>query len=320
MADEQRELDFAVRRILTLAKSGESSVAGNVLKKCRSSPDFNDAEIPSSVKINSVHTKYELKQLIEEMSFATFIVLKHFERHIFAEKSPEMVLKEERDELKEERDELLRKSLELQEQEEKLKVECDDLLRRTVKLQEQVIELQGEQLNRVTETVQKDLRTFSAVVTQNCKTAFASKKIQKAVEKVTHKPVDTGPDRSKNLMVFGLPECEDETESVLKGEVENVFAELGEKPTIEARRVGLKRGGRERPVIVKLQSREMLLSLLQKAKQLKQLESYCGVYLARDMSFAERSERRELHQTLKELRDSNPGGQFRVRRGVIDFT
>eukprot|EP00116_Pleurobrachia_bachei_P009400 sb/3469662/ len=223
-------------------------------------------------------------------------------------------------ELTEERDELLRKTLELQEQEEKLKVECDDLLRRTVKLQEQVIQLQGEQLHRVTETVQKDLRTFSAVVTQNCKAAFAPKKIQKVVEKVTHKPVDTGPDRSKNLMVFGLPECEDETDSVLKGEIENVLVELGERPTIEAQRVGLKRGGRERPVIVKLQSREMLLSLLQKAKQLKQTELYCGVYLSRDMSLAERSERRELHRTVKELRESNPERQFRVRKGAINFT
>eukprot|EP00116_Pleurobrachia_bachei_P009821 sb/3470083/ len=213
-----------------------------------------------------------------------------------------MELKEELDELREERDELLRN------------------LSRTVKLQEQVIELQGEQLLRVTETVQKDLRTFSAVVTQNCKAAFAPKKIQKAVEKVTHTPVDTGPDRSKNLMVFGLPECDGETESVLKDEMEKVLAELGEKPSIEAQRVGLKREGRERPVIVKLKSREMLLSLLQKAKQLKQTESYCGVYLSRDMSLAERAERRELHRTLQELRESNPGGQFRVRRGVINFT
>ena len=311
--DAQRDLDFAVRRILTLAKSGESPVAGTVLKKTRGSPDFNDSEIPSSIKINSVHTKYELKQLIEEMSYATFIVLKHFERYIFTEKSPEM-------ELTEERDELLRKTLELQEQEEKLKVECDDLLRRTVKLQEQVIELQGEQLHRVTETVQKDLRTFSAVVTQNCRTAFAPKKIQKAMEKASSKPVDTGTDRSKNLMVFGLSECENETESVLKSEIENVLDELGEKPIVVAERVGLKREGRERPVIVKLQSREMLLSLLQKAKQLKQTVPYCKVYLARDMSLAERNERRELHKTLKDLRDSNPGGQFRVRRGVIDYS
>ena len=319
MEDEQRVLDFSVRQILTLAKSLGSSEAGYVMKRIRSSPDFNDSVIPSDIKINSVHTKGELQQLIREIWGPIFRVLKHFEHHFFVERSPEIELKGERDELREERDDLLRKCLELQEQEGKLKVECDDLLRRTVKLQEQVIELQGEQLHRVTDTVQKDLRTFSTVVTQNCRSAFAPKKIQKVMEKVTNKPVDTGPDRSKNLMVFGLPECEDETESALKCEVESVLDELGEKPKIEVKRVGLKRGERERPVIVKLQSREMLLSLLQKAKQLKQTDSYCDVYLARDMSFAERSEMRELHKTLKVLRDSNPGGQFRVRRGVIDY-
>ena len=139
------------------------------------------------------------------------------------------------------------------------------------------------------------------------------------MEKASSQPADTGADRSTNLMVFGLSECENETEAVLKCEVENVLDELGEKPKIEAKRVGLKRDGRERPVIVKLKSREMLLSLLQKAKQLKQTDSYCDVYLARDMSFAERSERRELHKTLKDLRDSNPGSKFRVRRGLIDY-
>ena len=225
MADDQRGLDFAAKWILTLAKCGESSVAGTIGRKIRSSPDYDDTEIPSSIKINSVHTKSELQKLIVEMSCAIFTVLKNFERHIFAEKSPEMELKEERDELKverdklkeerdelkEEREELLRKYLELQEQDEKLKVDRDELLRRTVKLQEQVIELQGEQLHRVTETVQKDLRTFSAVVTQNCRTAFAPKKIQKAVEKAPYKPTDTGTDVSRNLMVFGLSECANET-------------------------------------------------------------------------------------------------------------
>ena len=73
--------------------------------------------------------------------------------------------------------------------------------------------------------------------------------------------------------------------------MENVLAELGEKPTTEVERVSLKRGGRERPLIVKLQSRE----------------TYCGLYLARDISFAERIERTELHKTMKELRNSKPG-------------
>ena len=63
--DEQRDLDFAVRQILTLAKSLGSSEAGYVMKRIRSSPDFNDSVIPSDIKINSVHTKWELQQLIK---------------------------------------------------------------------------------------------------------------------------------------------------------------------------------------------------------------------------------------------------------------
>ena len=147
---------------------------------------------------------------------------------------------------------------------------------------------------------------------------MAPKRIQKAVEKAaasTREDVD----RSKNLMVFGLHEGETEDESELKTEVERVLEVLDEKPKIEVKRVGLKRGERERPVIVKLQNRDMLLNLLRKAKQLRQSEKYSRVYLARDMSYADRMERRELQKTVKELREKDPECKIRVRGGAINI-
>ena len=94
---------------------------------------------------------------------------------------------------------------------------------------------------------------------------------------------------------------------------------LDEKPKIEVKRVGLKRGERERPVIVKLQNRDMLLNLLRKSKQLRQSEKYSRVYLARDMSYADRMERRELQKTVKELREKDPECKIRVRGGAINI-
>ena len=309
----QADLDWYASRILTMVKYA-GIPSPDLTRKLGSSPE-DIREIPTSFNIHSSHTKRDLASVLEDVFMSTLPLLKYFQHRFNVEKSPEL-------ELKEERDELLRKSLELQKKEEILRVEMDDLLRKTIRLQEQVIELQDTQLHRVTETVQKDLRSFSTVLTQNCRSALAPKNIKKDEGKAHGKKVDSSPDpdRSKNLMVFGLPEVEAESESVLKCEIENVLAELDEKPIVVAKRVGLKREGRERPVIVKLQSREMLLSLLQKARQLKQSESYCGVYLSRDMSLAERTERRELHLTLKELRESNPERQFRIRKGAINFS
>ena len=308
----QNDLDFYSSRILTMVKYA-GIPPPDVKFKLNASPEFN-LKIPKSFNIHPSHTKRELAPVLEDVFMSILPLLRHFQHHFNVEKSPEL-------ELREERDELLRRNMELQKKEEELRVERDDLLRKTVRLQEQVIELQDTQLHRVTETVQKDLRSFSTVLTQNCRSALAPKKIQKGEEKAHGKKVDLipDPDRSKNLMVFGLPEVEAESESVLKCEIEKVLDELDEKPLVVAKRVGLKRQGQERPVIVKLQSREMLLTLLQKAKQLKQSESYGDVYLSRDMSLAERTERRELHRTLKELRESNPERQFRIRKGAINF-
>ena len=268
-------------------------------------------EIPQFMKVSNQSNKKDLVNLVESMMANVFTVLNYFHGHIFAKKSPE-------DELTEKLKKLLRKTEELQKQEAELKSEREELLRKTVQLQDQVIELQGVQLNRVTETVQSNFRSFSAVVTQNCRTALAPKRIQKAVEKAaasTREDVD----RSKNLMVFGLHEGETEDESELKTEVERVLEVLDEKPKIEVKRVGLKRGERERPVIVKLQNRDMLLNLLRKAKQLRQSEKYSRVYLARDMPYADRMERRELQKTVKELREKDPECKIRVRGGAINI-
>ena len=206
---DQDRLDWLASRILTMVKYA-GIPSPEITRKLRASPE-DIREVPTSFNIHSSHSKRELASVLEDVFLSTLPLLQHFRHHFNVEKSPEL-------ELKEERDELLRKTLDLQKEEEKLRVERDDLLRKTVKLQEQVIELQDTQLHRVTETVQKDLRSFSTVLTQNCRSALVPKKIQRDEGKARSKKVNTtpDPDRSKNLMVFGLTEVEEESESVLR--------------------------------------------------------------------------------------------------------
>ena len=57
-------------------------------------------------------------------------------------------------------------------------------------------------------------------------------------------------DRSRNVMVFGLPERKDEK---LEERLQEVFQEIGLKPTLQASRVGkINQGKSNRPVKVSL--------------------------------------------------------------------
>ena len=168
----RKDMRLYVRRFLQFCKAAESP-RGDIRVS-------HVPEIPQSITVSNQNSKRDLTTLIESLCENVFPVLSYFHAHIYAENDPE-------EELKLNADELLRKTEELQKQEAQLKLERDELFRKTVQLQDQVIALQGEQLNRVAETVQSNFRSFSAVVTQNCRTALAPKRIQKAVEKAAGK-------------------------------------------------------------------------------------------------------------------------------------
>ena len=58
-------------------------------------------------------------------------------------------------------------------------------------------------------------------------------------------------DRSRSLIIFGLPEVENEEEEPLHDAVVGVFEQLGEKPRLDARRLRTKRDSNNRPRPVK---------------------------------------------------------------------
>ena len=94
-----------------------------------------------------------------------------------------------------------------------------------IQLQNQFIE-KKEELNVVKETVSCELKSYSSVLKDSCSAALAPQKIASAVRKVTE-----GEDRSKNIVVFVVPEEEGENrESGIK--VTSMLENLGEKPPV----------------------------------------------------------------------------------------
>ena len=201
-----------------------------------------------------------------------------------------------------------------------LQKELADTHRRIIDLQDQVIQLKDEIRNvesaALTKTVQRDLKSYSAILTQNCSAALAPMKIQEAVSKASVPRADQ-EDRSKNLMIFGLPE--EPAGGAVDATVTSLLEELNEKPLLDSCiRLGSKVEGKVRPVKVTLKSRDSLLVLLRKACELRKSDSYSRVYIEPDRSFEERVERRKSIKTLNELRHEHPDRKYILRKGVIE--
>eukprot|EP00116_Pleurobrachia_bachei_P009289 sb/3469551/ len=215
--------------------------------------------------------------------------------------------------------------------------ELADAHRRVIDLQDQVIKLKDEIRNvetaTVTKTVQRDLKSYSAMLTQNCAAALAPKsysailtqncaaalapnRIQRAVTKASVVKSDE-EDRSRNLIVFGLPE--EPAGVTVDTSVASLLDELEERPPMTScLRLGTASEGKTRPVKVSFESRDSLLVLLKKASVLRNSENYKRVYLKPDLSYDERVERRKAVKTLNELREAHPERKYALRKGVIE--
>ena len=123
-----------------------------------------------------------------------------------------------------------------------------------IKLQSELLACKNEQIeslqklvkSSVGESVKAELKSYNSVLQANCgefHNSVSSEMIKKAVKTVVQEE-----DRTRNLMIFGLPEQDNEELSTV---VSEVFSSIGEKPRIEAGRVGKqKHGNAMRPVKV----------------------------------------------------------------------
>ena len=146
-------------------------------------------------------------------------------------------------------------------------------------------------------TVKSEFKLNSKAVgpSQKPATAPAIKSIKKAVEEVV-KAVD----RSKNLIVFGLPEVAEE--STVK-RIEEMFDFLGEKPKQESVRIGLKSDkGTDLPrlVQVSLASATHTQQILRSARRLRGSEQHKAAFICPDRTVEERKQRQETVSLLRE--------------------
>ena len=148
-------------------------------------------------------------------------------------------------------------------------------------------------------TVEKELKSYSSVVessTFNLSSNGVGRVAKEEMEKVVRDALDED-DRSRNVMLFGLPEQKSE---YLERTVEHVFEELGEKPVVvEACRIGRK-SGTSRPVLVTVSSSTTANRLIGMGRRLRYSNYYYMVYLAPDRTLDQRIQRREYIEGKKQ--------------------
>ena len=190
------------------------------------------------------------------------------------------------------------------------KCELDQHRASVIDLQKKVIELQEKQLEEATSTVQQ-VRAYSTVLSQNCSVVARTPAV-----KQDKTPVSQSTGKEKNLVIFGLQESH--SERLMEKSVETLFEHLQEKPKITAiKHIGQKRENTPRPLLVTLERRETLLSLLRKARTLKNSDQFSNVYLSPDLTPQQLRERKTLVETLKKLRRDDPGGVYQIRGNII---
>ena len=190
-----------------------------------------------------------------------------------------------------------------------------------ISLQEQLISSKDEQLASfqttvrdemasVQTTVKSELCSWSDVVKQNTFRPITSAKLKEAVKSAV-----VEEDRSRNVMIFGKPDVENED---LSSKVSDIFADLQEKPQlVECRRIGAAKSGKCRPIKVKLSSSEAVSYVLTKAKILRASKNNRATYITADRSEEERGLHKKLVDRVKLKIKEEPDMYHFIKGGLI---
>ena len=181
-----------------------------------------------------------------------------------------------------------------------------------ISLQERIIMEKEKKLEGVETAVKSSLesnlkeqfKSYSEAVAENVMVCPSDGLTDAATLKKVVKSVAQEEDRSRNFIVFSLPERKDEK---LEERVQEVFQEIGLKPTLQASRVGkINQGKSKRPVKVSLSSSSTVHQVLSQVRKLRNSATFKSVYVRPDRSEEERSQDRLLVQELLKKRGSEP--------------
>ena len=176
----------------------------------------------------------------------------------------------------------------------RLKNEKINDLETIIGLQKEVITKQNSELSDVVqETLKKEMKSYSDTVKKNFPApAITPKQIKSVVREAV-----ALEDRSKNVMIFGLEEEEDED---LGEKITGLLEDLGERPQlVDCKRLG--KATTKKPVKVTLRSPEAARQVLAQSRKLRHVPRRETVYICPDRTPEERELYTALNNEMKNL-------------------
>ena len=196
-----------------------------------------------------------------------------------------------------------------------------------IKKQNDIISAKSEQLVELKEAVELSVLSVGDTVTTQLKTysdavqesgSKSANLLDQNTLKSVVKDVVAEEDRSKNVIVFGIPE---EPAEQISEKVAEVLQELGEKPRLEAARIGLKvKHDSPRPVKVSLSNASTAQQILSRARNLRKSDRYQLVYISPDRNMEQTTQHRQLVDRLRTIRTAEPNKRHFIQRGQIITT
>jgi rubrerythrin len=192
---------------------------------------------------------------------------------------------------------------------------------KVITLQDELLRSKDEQIAAVQTTVKNEMASvqtvvkaeigsWSKVVKRNSSHPITQASLKEAVKSAVSEE-----DRSRNIMIFGKEDAEDED---LSQTVTEIFEDLGEKPhMIEFRRIGTAKTGRRRPIKVKLSSNDAVEHVLRRSRALKSSEKNKSTYIVADRSREERDSFKKLVDQMKLKIEREPKMYHFIKGGLI---
>ena len=198
----------------------------------------------------------------------------------------------------------------------------DELKSEQIELQKNLIAIQNHQIESVKATVKSEmnngLKSWSDVVKKNTSQVQSNllTTTKKTVKQVMEK-VNEEERKSANLMIYGLPEVENEEIAIA---VDEMFMSMNlstPKVTFDCYRVGKKQEGKTRPIRLECQNRGDVDFALVHSRRLKNSARHSRVYLGPDRSKEQRLEHSLLVKQMKELIKKDATKHYYIRNNRV---
>ena len=175
--------------------------------------------------------------------------------------------------------------------------------------QKLLIETQHGQINSVQETVKSEIKSWADVVKKDTNQRIGKPLTENAVKQAIRN-FNEEEIRSKNLMIYGCEESDNEADFEVTRTAKNVLQVTDEEPMLRVRfdayRIGKKQPGKNRPIKVELGSAFEVETILMRARRLKDSDNFRNVYLGPDRTKEEQLAHNKLVKEMKEMIEKDP--------------